>query len=566
MREKDFPDVGISIPFGRRGEVDTTCPKCSHTRKKKGDKCLSVNTIDGTWFCQHCGWKGSLGITRDWRDAVQAPRVYETPNAPVQAEGILPSEVLDWFARRGIHDWVLAEAGITSGKEFSPSQGKEVTALRFPYFRDGALINIKFRAHPKDFWMSKGAERILYGYDDVAGKEEICIVEGEMDKLSIDAVQGPATCSVPDGAPAPDATNYANKFSFLESAEDIFTNAKRVILACDADAPGQKLSAELSRRIGYAKCSRVTWPQGCKDANEVLVKLGSAALLTALTDAQPYPVDGIITVRDLHPAVDALYESGFDRGVGVNWPEWDRLCRARAGQFTMVTGSPGSGKSHFVDNIFVRLAKFHGWTFGVCSPENQPLARHLAGIMSVAVEKPFTTGPVPRMTLEEMHATRRWVEQHFTFVLPEEPTVDRILELADVLVYRQGIQGLVIDPWNELDHTRPNGMTETEWVSRSLSVLRNWARSREVGIWLVAHPTKLQKGADGQYPVPTLRDISGSAHFANKADAGFSVWRNPTSDSPEVHVQKIRFAETGELGVGQFRFDRPTGRFLEVRL
>lgn len=37
-----------------------TCPQCSHTRKKKNSKCLSV-TIDHEgvrWFCHHCGWCG----------------------------------------------------------------------------------------------------------------------------------------------------------------------------------------------------------------------------------------------------------------------------------------------------------------------------------------------------------------------------------------------------------------------------------------------------------------------------------------------------------------------------
>ncbi len=63
-------------------------------------------------------------------------------------------------------------------------------AIRFPYVRDGELVNIKYRALPKDFWMSKGAERILYGLDDIAGAETVCIVEGEIDKLTIDTAGG----------------------------------------------------------------------------------------------------------------------------------------------------------------------------------------------------------------------------------------------------------------------------------------------------------------------------------------------------------------------------------------
>ncbi len=85
--------------------------------------------------------------------------------------------------------------------------------------------------------------------------------------------------------------HYASKFSFLGGvAEERLRAATRVILATDMDAPGQKLADELARRIGYAKCSRVTWPEGCKDANETFMNLGKTAVLEALANAQPYPV------------------------------------------------------------------------------------------------------------------------------------------------------------------------------------------------------------------------------------------------------------------------------------
>jgi twinkle protein len=214
----------------------------------------------------------------------------------------------------------------------------------------------------------------------------------------------------------------------------------------------------------------------------------------------------------------------------------------------------------------VRLAGFHGWPFAVCSPENQPLQRHLAGIIAVRFGKPFDDGPTPRLTREEVDEAWRWAEPRFAFVLPEEPTIDAVLERAKVLVYRMGIRGLVVDPWNELDHSRPDRMTETEYVSQVLTKLRAFARLHGVHVWLVAHPTKLQRDKDGAYPVPTPYDISGSANFFAKADYCLSVWRDKTDATVpvSVHVQKVRFAETGELGVVDFRYDRPTGRFFEV--
>jgi twinkle protein len=100
----------------------------------------------------------------------------------------------------------------------------------------------------------------------------------------------------------------------------------------------------------------------------------------------------------------------------------------------------------------------------------------------------------------------------FAFILPDEPTVEAVLALARVLVYRMGIRGLIIDPWNELDHARPASLSETEYISRALTLIRRFARANGVHVWVVAHPTKLIKGANGKYPVATPYDIAGSAH------------------------------------------------------
>ena len=48
----------------------------------------------------------------------------------------------------------------------------------------------------------KGAEKILYGLDDIADADEITIVEGEIDKLSLCEAGIRNAVSVPDGAPA----------------------------------------------------------------------------------------------------------------------------------------------------------------------------------------------------------------------------------------------------------------------------------------------------------------------------------------------------------------------------
>src|SRR5215212_5090121 len=112
MSGHTFADVGIVVPFDRTGEIDVLCPQCSSTRKKRNVKCLSVNTVDGTWFCHHCGWAGALGrdgarygAPQRHRMATPAPpRVYTTPKSP--RSGPLLPQVVEWFAGRGIPESV----------------------------------------------------------------------------------------------------------------------------------------------------------------------------------------------------------------------------------------------------------------------------------------------------------------------------------------------------------------------------------------------------------------------------------------------------------------------------
>lgn len=47
--------------------------------------------------------------------------------------------------------------------------------------------------------------------------------------------------------------------------------------------------------------------------------------------------------------------------------------------------------------------------------------------------------------------------------------IDEVLERAQDAVYRYGIRGLVIDPYNEMEHQRKSNQTETEYVSKLLS-------------------------------------------------------------------------------------------------
>lgn len=561
---KTFADYGIDTGGKTQGELDTTCPQCSPTRKNKRARCLSVNADKGTWLCHHCGWSGGLG-----KDVQQLLPGWNKPKFR-RPELTLPARngLTEWFAARGIPESVLDRNRVTRVEVYMPQVEDHAPAAAFPYYRGDELVNVKYRDRDKNFRMEAGAERILYGLNDI--DPFFCVVvEGEIDKLSME-VAGYVSCvSVPDGAPSAATKDYASKFSFLEADEERLSKVEQWVIAVDNDEPGKRLEDELARRLGREKCLRVEWPAGCKDANDVLVKHGKEALQRCVESAKPFPLAGVFEIEDMAGKIRALFTHGWEKGVSTGWDEVDQFYTVRPGEFTVVTGIPNSGKSNWLDALLVNLARDHGWNFALFSPENQPLEDHMARMVEKYVRAPFMDGPTPRMTERELEQGMEFIGSRFSWILPDDDsdwTIETLLDRAKSLVYRKGIRGLVIDPWNELEHQLPHGESETVYIGNVLRTVRQWARRHGVHVWIVAHPAKLYREKDtGNYPVPTLYDISGSAHWRNKCDNGICVWRDfsDAAKAVQVHVQKVRFRQIGRPGMAQLRYEGPTATYRE---
>ncbi len=558
---KSFLDYGITFQAGATGELKTTCPKCSEQRKKKNYPCLNVNIEKGVWHCWHCDWSGTLagGV---WREPISKKPVYSKPKPIEQSK--ISATWRSWLIRRGISDQTIAENKIVNRLVYMPQIEGEADSVCFPFFRGGEIINCKYRDKDKNFRMVAGAERLLYGFDHIA---DDCLiwVEGEMDKLSLYEAGFKSCVSVPDGAPSPNTKNYSSKFDYFDSAADRIKEIKRHIIAVDNDAPGFALQTELIRRLGPALCSVVTWPAGCKDANDVLLRHGKAAVIEAIETAKPAPVEGVFYVKDVYEEILNLYQSGEVGGVQTGWENMKHLYTVRPGDFTVITGIPGHGKSEWADALMVNIAKTQGWRFALCSPENQPIKLHIKKLAEKWTGRPFFEREGDRMTVAEMNQAIEDLNQYFSFILPEEPTIDCVLDRARIEVLRNGINGLLLDPWNELEHSRPAAQTETEYISDSLRKMRNFARQNNIALWVVAHPTKMQRVEKGSsiYEVPTPYDIAGSAHWRNKADNCITIFRN--ENSVDVHVQKIRVKEIGKTGIAQFKYKISTGEYFPMK-
>ncbi len=548
-------DNGIHLPSYANGSYKIRCPKCSATRKNKNDPCLSVTVDDdgAVWNCWNgCGFVGGVSD----REPARVYSIKPKPDA-IPEIGALFLDAVEFFKRRKIGTHTLSLAGVGCATAFIPAKQAKSPCIAFPYREAGAkIVNIKFRTLDKEFAQVRGAKKILFGYDRVdESHAQLVITEGEIDALSMTEAGVVNAVSVPDGA-------SDRKWEFLD--DETLGKFTRVVIAVDDDDKGRELGQELARRFGYERCWQTQWPEGCKDANDVLVKHDAEKLADCVSTARPFPVAGLHLFDEYRDEIWNLYSGHLSRGVSTGWVSVDKHMTIRTGELSIVTGIPGAGKSEFIDAICVNLAAIRDWNIAMCSFENPP-SEHFAKLAEKYLGKPFFEGPRPRMEWTEAEQALAWAVKKFVLIRADDeaPTIDWILDRARVATIRYGIRGLVIDPYNEIEHKRTAGLNETEYVCDVLTKVKRFARNHDVHVWFVAHPMKPMRTTEKKQE-PSLYDISGSAHWNNKADIGLVVEREFDSTMVNVHVRKVRFRIVGTPGKVTLRYDRATGTYHEL--
>jgi twinkle protein len=537
----------INIDWGTQ-KKRFICPDCSKQRQnKKTEKCLEYYPDTDSAYCFHCN------TTFFKYNPHQKEREYSIPEWKNKTD--LTDKSVKWFEGRMIKQNTLKEFKIYSDEEFIPQFEKKIEVICFPYFKNEKLINVKFRGAKKSFKMVSNAELIFWNIDVLSKFNEVVIVEGEMDLLSYYQVGIKNVISVPNGA---------NKnLEYLDSCIDAFESIEKVFLAVDQDTKGIELRDELARRIGLEKCYIVSF-KNCKDANEYMIEYGGIELYKTIKNAISYPMEGIVTVDNMYNEIYVLYEEGIKPGEKINIELIDKYISWELGRLAVVTGIPSSGKSEFVDYLISRLNVIHKWKAGFFTPENYPLKFHYSKIFEKIIGKQLNKTKCSDI---EFNLGYEYIKDNFFWVMNEEDTsVDTVLLAAKNLIKTKGIKIFVIDPYNRLDHKYTD--TETQYISRFLDKLTNFARFNKVLLFLIAHPTKMRKNATGKYDVPTLYDISGSANFYNKADYGFTIHRatddaNIMQNQVEIHWQKIKFKHLGQQGITEMKYNYNNGRFEE---
>ena len=534
------------------GAAQGTCPLCSHTRKPKNQKlqCASYDWERGLGTCHNCDTTFQL---HTYQRKGASEKVYVRP--PVSASAIYnESKVIEWFKTRGISEKTLTDLEVTEGKEFMPQTGKQENTIQFNYFMGDQLINIKYRDGRKNFKLYKGAEKVFYNINSIVGYDTCVIVEGEMDVLALHEAGIPNAISVPNGA-----TLNNNNLDYLDNCIDYFDDKNKIIIAVDADEPGQMLQRELVRRLGAEVCYIIDF-NGNKDANDYLLEHGTEALRDAVNKARPVPLENVSTLKDVEDELRDFVKNGFKPGFQVGLNNFDKIFSTYTGQFITVTGIPSSGKSDFVDQMVVGYNNLYGWKTAYASPENQPVYLHAHKLMRKHWQDMPGVGDIGNSKWQQV---TNHVNDNYFFIDMDKYSLESVLRKGAELVKRKGIKCLVLDPFNKIRDVDAKSDDVNRYTMDYLAKIEAFCKKYDVLTFIVAHPTKMYKGTDGKIEEPTMYNIKGGGEWYDASYHGLLVHRDYEAKTTKVKVLKVKFQNLGENGAeAHFTWEPRSGTFV----
>lgn len=324
------------IQFKRRGEeLIFNCPFCNPPDKARK---FSINAITGRFNCLHlnsCGVRGDFYSFQqklgDKPDKLTGKRVFVNQEKKnyVRPQAGCPDmkddevAVYKYLKSRGFNDETIKHFHI----------GAEGNTVKFPYFKNGEITNIKYRdiTDKKKMRQEKDAEPLLFNRDNI--EENILVIcEGEYDAMALHQYKIEAV-SVPNGV---------SGLQWIEQEWDYLESFRHISICFDNDTAGKEGAATLAARLGLWRCSLINLP--CKDANECLMKgITTEEIINCFNSPIDLTPETIVSPDYFTEKIQQLFALGVKMfGTPTAWIELDGILKGwRGSELTVWSGRNG---------------------------------------------------------------------------------------------------------------------------------------------------------------------------------------------------------------------------------
>lgn len=482
-------------------------------------------------------WLGVVDRTKDvfyGKNEPSRPVPVTTKALPVKPKSAVLAYLCD---KRGISERTVTLYRI--------GQGDTGNEIHFPSYDEtcqhmqmGKFMVPKSALNDRKIW-TEGTSKVLFGKHAVdAIGEDLFITEGEIDALSMADMGYPAV-SVPFGAKWDSEDGKNPNDEWIQNDFDWLEKFSRIYLCFDADEPGQRAAKSIVKRLGIERTFLVKMPEGCKDANDVLLKGMGADLNEQIEGAQTQDPAELKNAEAFREDVWRRFNPPNELAKGIPFMlevPW----RIRPAELTIWTGISGHGKSEVLNHAMVHLASL-GQKSCIASFEVQPAKTLQNMTMQAGGVSAFGS------------SSRKHYDKVYDWVRSYVWVVDRVGRFSwkDLLVIfryarrRYGITQFVVDSLLRC------GIAGDDYEGQKAFVdaLVIFAMENDAHVHLVAHSRKLED----EKQAPGKLDVKGSGDITDLAHNVASIHRNKAK---EAEMEEARL--TGR-GAGLELLQKPDG-------
>ena len=410
----------------------------------------------------------------------------------------------------------------------------------FPFFRNGEVFGWKVRSieekkDQRSINVCEGEDWPFFGQETPEDSSYLIITEGEFDAIALKELGAKNVVSLPHGSSSVEKS-FKSNYKFLQEFDCIY-------IAFDSDDAGNKAAEKASKLIPANKFRRIIFPEGCKDANDWLIKEIPDAddLSRLMLNSKRIHVPDIVPMYEFKD----LISKAIPMGESTGFKGLDNIIGGfRCGEVVVISADTGSGKTTFCTNLISNLAK-KGSSVWVNSYEMdiRIVARK---IFSVACNKNFRLN---EFTEQDESNFTFWSLRNKIYLNPisRGHSIKELRNSVEMAVYAYGIKFVFID---HLDYIKSRGESKNvlENIDEAMREIHQIALEFGVCIILVVHPKQVEAGRE-----LTKNDLKGSSSIKQYADNIIILTRMENIDSSAKKGQvKFNVVKNRLLGKEQF--------------
>ncbi|MBR1173925.1 toprim domain-containing protein [Bradyrhizobium sp. KB893862 SZCCT0404] len=514
------------------------CPKC-------GSRDNLSRRADGSGYCFGCEhWEPPTGEEREEKET----RLKE-PKETSFVTGIYAELENRGLSKETCEKW---DYQVNVERQCQIANYRDAT---------GELVAQKLRKAGKKFSCINGSKDMpFYGMWRAGGDLSVVITEGELDAMSVSQAfkHKYAVVSLPNGVKDA-AYNCQLHYEWL-------SRFKKIILMFDQDEHGLKAVQEAAEVLPIGKVHIAVLPR--KDANEVLIKDGAAALVDAFWKAangSPWRPDGIISGEDI--SVDDLMEEQAPGYELHGTPDLnEKLMGLRKGELTLLTAGSGIGKSTWARQLAYMLSTTHGLKIGNIYLEEQykkTAKAYVALHHSVPLSRLRANSAL--LTREQYATARDAIVRRMCFYnhfgsLEQDNLLAKLRYMATV----EKCDFIILDHISIVTSGMESSSEgERKDIDILMTRLAQLVQETGVGIIAICHLKRAKDKSFNEGSTISLSDLRGSAALEQLSFNVLALERDQqadddTKDQSVIRVLKCR--ETGDTGVADtLIYNRQTG-------